>query len=166
MLGTVVLVTWFNPWSLIPAAIAAVGMLYIRYRFAQCSRDLKRLDSTTRSSVCSHLASTIQGLEVIRSYHTENICLEEFLTLLDANTNAYYLFLTTSRWAAIRFDWIGIFFIAFVTIFAVAAHIIRHNFSAGDIALTLSSTLILMSRLQWTIRLKYFLIVCENFILL
>jgi ABC-type multidrug transport system fused ATPase/permease subunit len=155
VLGTVVLVGWFNPWSFIPAAISGAGMLYIRYRYVQCSRDLKRIDSTTRSSVLSHLSSTAQGLKVIRSYHTENMCSKEFFTLLDSNTSAYYLLLTTNRWAAIRFDWIGIFFIALSTILAVIAHIIRHSFSAGDIALILSSTLGLMSRLQWTIRLNY-----------
>ncbi|CAF4607105.1 unnamed protein product, partial [Rotaria sp. Silwood2] len=68
VLGTIVLVIFLNPWSFISAIIAASGMLFVRYRFAPCSRDLKRLVGTTRSPVYSQLTSTIHGLKVIRSY--------------------------------------------------------------------------------------------------
>ncbi|CAF4950125.1 unnamed protein product, partial [Rotaria sp. Silwood1] len=150
--GVIALVSWLNPWSFIPAIIATISMLFIRHRFAQCSRDLKRLESTSRSPIYSYLTSTILGLKVIRSYHAEKICLSEFFSLLDDNSRANYLFLTTNRWAAIRFDWITIFFIAIVTSMALIVHITGRLFSAADIALTFSFSLNLMGLLQWTIR--------------
>ena len=85
---------WLNPWAFIPAAIAAIGMIYIRHLYARCARDLKRLEGTTRSPFYSYLTSTIHGLKVIRSYHAENICLSGFFSHLDNNTRANYLFLT------------------------------------------------------------------------
>ncbi len=78
MLGVIALVSWLNPWSFIPTIIAAMSMLFIRYRFARCSRDLKRLEGITRSPIYSYLTSTIHGLKVIRSYNAENICSSEF----------------------------------------------------------------------------------------
>lgn len=143
---------WLHPWSFISAAVAAISMVFVRVRFAQCSRDLKRLEGITRSPVYSHLASTMQGLKVIRSYHAENLSSELFFSHLDANTRANYLLITVSRWSAIRFDWVALGFITLVTVMAVAVRMIQNSFSPGDIALTLSYSLNLMSLLQWTIK--------------
>jgi ATP-binding cassette subfamily C (CFTR/MRP) protein 4 len=151
----IALVSWLNPWSFIPAATAAIAMLFVRHRFARCSRDLKRLEATTRSPIYSYLTSTIHGLKVIRSYHAEQICLSEFFSHLDNNTRASYLFLTTNRWAAIRFDRIALSFIAIVTILAMIVRITGRQFSAADIALTLSYSLNLTIIFQWTVRLEY-----------
>jgi ABC-type multidrug transport system fused ATPase/permease subunit len=148
----IVLVTFLNPWSLIPAVATAVAMLFLRHYFAPCLRDLKRLEGTTRSPVLSYLTSTIHGLKVIRSYYAEKTCLSEFFSRLDDNTRVNYLFLTTNRWAAIRFDWIVLSFIAIVTALAMTVRIIGRQFSAADIALTLSYSLSLTTIFQWTVR--------------
>lgn len=129
-----------------------IGMWYIRYRYARCSRDLKRLESTTRSPVYSYLASTLHGLKVIRSYHAEKICLAEFHGYLDDNTRANYLSVTTNRWAAVRFDWTTFFFITFVISTGLIVRINGQQFSAADIAISLSYSFTLMGLLQWTIR--------------
>jgi hypothetical protein len=151
-LGTVILIGWLNPWSFIPAAIAAGGMLFIRSRFAKCSRDLRRLESVTRSPIYSYVASTIQGVIVIRSYHAEHLCSAEFLSHLDDNTRVNYLLLTVTRWAAMRFDCITLAFITLVILLVMILHITLHNFSTVDISLILSYSLSLVSLLQWTIR--------------
>jgi ATP-binding cassette subfamily C (CFTR/MRP) protein 4 len=127
-------------------------MLYIRYSFARCSRDLKRLEGTARSPIYSYLSSTIHGLKVIRSHHAETTCLTEFFSHLDDHTRINFLSLATTRWAAIRFDWTTVFFIAVVTSMALIVRIVGRQFSAADIALTLSHSLNLMGILQWTVR--------------
>ncbi|CAF3348753.1 unnamed protein product [Rotaria sp. Silwood2] len=152
VLGTIVLVIFLNPWSFISAIIAASGMLFVRYRFAPCSRDLKRLVGTTRSPVYSQLTSTIHGLKVIRSYHAENICSEEFHYHLDNNTRVSFLITTLNRWSAMRFDWVSLIFIALVIILAIIVRINQHQFSVVEIALTLTYSLNLMGLFQWTIR--------------
>lgn len=130
-------------------------MLLIRYYFAPCIRDLKRLDGTTRSPIYSYLTSTIHGLKVIRSYHAEKICLTEFFRYLDDNTRASYLFITTNRWAGIRFDWIALSFLTFVTILFMAVYILGKDFSTADVALTFTYSLSLSVIFQWTVRLEY-----------
>jgi ATP-binding cassette subfamily C (CFTR/MRP) protein 4 len=152
VIGTVTLVGLLNPWAFIPAAMVASGMLILRFRFARCSRDLKRIEGMTRSPVYSQLTSTIHGLKVIRSYHAEDISSNEFHHHLDDSTRASYLLLVTNRWAAIRFDWISLSFIVLVTLLSMIVRITRRQFSAADIALTLSYSLNLMGLLQWTIR--------------
>lgn len=152
VLGAVVLVTWLNPWSLMPAAISAIALLCIRRQYAQCSRDLKRLEGVTRSPFYSYLTSTIYGLKSIRSYCAEKTCSAEFSSYLDNNTRTEYLFITTNRWAAVRFDWITLFFLCFVTVLAIFLRVLGRQFSPADIALTLSYSLYLIDLLQWTIR--------------
>ena len=151
-MGTTALVGYLNPWSFIPAAVAASGMFFLRYRFAPCSRDLKRLVGTTRSPVFSQLTSTIHGLKVIRSYHAENICSNEFLHHVDDNTRVNYLVATLNRWSAIRFDLVSLIFIGCTVILATFARITQHQFSAVEIALTLTYSVTLMGLFQWTLR--------------
>ena len=151
-LGAVALVGLLNMWAFIPAVFTACGMLFIRYRFAPCLRDLKRIEGVTRSPVYSQLASTIRGLKVIRSYHAENISAKEFSYNVDQNTRASYLILVTNRWAAMRFDWTSLSFIVTVTILSVAVRMTQRTLSAADIALTLSYSLNLMGLVQWMIR--------------
>ncbi len=146
------LVGLLNPWAFIPAVLAAIGMLYIRHRYARCLRDLKRIEGLTRSPVYSQLTSTIHGLKVIRSYHAESVSCREFFHNLDDNIRVSYLLLVTNRWAAMRFDWIALTFIISVTILSMTARLTQQQFSAADIALTLSYSLNLVGLVQWMIR--------------
>ncbi|CAF4018606.1 unnamed protein product [Rotaria sordida] len=153
--GTVVLVGMINPWSFIPALISLIGLLFVRYHFAPCSRDLRRLESITRSPIYSYLTSTIHGLKVIRSYYAENMCSMEFFSHLNDNTRANYLIYTTNRWVALRFDRVALSFIALVTILSMILRVIEYQyFSTADIAVTLAYSLSLMGLLQLTIRLS------------
>jgi ABC-type multidrug transport system fused ATPase/permease subunit len=132
--------------------ISVVGMIFIRHYYARCLRDLKRIEGITRSPVYSYLTSTIHGLKVIRSYHAEQLCSDQFLSHLNDNTRVNYLLVTVNRWAAIRFDWIALFFISFVTVLAMIVRIIQNSISPADIALILTYSLQLMGTLQWAIR--------------
>ncbi|CAF4608410.1 unnamed protein product [Rotaria sp. Silwood1] len=151
--GVVALVVWLHPWSIVPALISAGGLLFVRYRFASTSRDLKRLEGITRSPVYSHLTSTIHGLKVVRSYRAEDVWSTKFLAHLDNNTRANHLIIATNRWAAVRFDWVALMFVGLVTLLAMILRVTEyHNFSPAEIALVLSYSLSLMVLLQWTIR--------------
>ncbi|CAF0750503.1 unnamed protein product [Adineta steineri] len=127
-------------------------MLIVRYRFARCFRDLRRITETTRSPLYSYLSSTIHGLKVIRSYHAEQMCSQQFLSYLDQNIRADYLTKVVERWAAIRFDWTSFTFLALVTLCSMLVRIYKQELSTADIALTLSYSLNLMGLFQWTIR--------------
>ncbi|CAF0789068.1 unnamed protein product [Adineta steineri] len=152
VLGTVILIGLLNPWAFIPAFIGIIGMLIVRYRFARCFRDLRRITEITRSPLYSYLSSTIHGLKVIRSYHAEQMCSQQFLSYLDQNIRADYLTKVVERWAAIRFDWTSFTFLALVTLCSMLVRIYKQELSTADIALTLSYSLNLMGLFQWTIR--------------
>jgi ABC transporter transmembrane region len=127
-------------------------MLILRYRFAPCSRDLNRLNSTTLSPIYSYYNAMIHGLQVIRSYHVEDMCSDVFLQLVDDNTRVKFLVLTIDRWAAMRFDFVSFIFLVLVTCSSLIVRIYQQSLSSADIALTLSFTLKLMILFQWTVR--------------
>ena len=151
-----ILVSVLNPWAVIASVLTALGMIYIRMCLASCSRDLKRLESSTRTPVFSYVSSSIQGLNVIRSFNAQDMCSTNFLSYLDVNTCVNYLLFTVNRWAAFRFDWITTAFIACVTYLAVIMRVTQNQLSPVEIALTLSYSLQLMGLVQWCIRYKHY----------
>jgi ATP-binding cassette subfamily C (CFTR/MRP) protein 4 len=149
VLGVVGLVGWINYWSV----LSFIGLVFIRVRYAPSSRALKRLEGITRSPVYAHVASTINGLKVIRAYSAENVCTNDFYLRLDDNTRVNHLIIETNRWAGFRFDWVALVFIGLVTLLAVTLRVIGYRlFSSIEIALILSNSLSLMALLQFTIR--------------
>ena len=147
-----ILIGILNPWAFIPACLAGISMWLLRHRYVPCLRDLKRLEGNTRSPMYSQLTATIHGLKVIRSYHAETICSDEFFRQLDDNTRTNYLITTTNSWAAIRFDAVALMFTTCTTLLAMYMRISGQKFSAADVALTLSFSLGLMGLFNWTIR--------------
>ena len=82
---------------------------------------------SARSPVFSHLSVSLQGLHTIRAYKSENIFTEEFHKHQDLHTEAWGLFLSSSRWFAIRLDWLCAFFVSSVAFCSVFAADSKYN---------------------------------------
>lgn len=76
---------------------------------------------SARSPVFSHLSATLQGLHTIRAFNVESKFVEEFDNHQDLHTEAWFLFLTSSRWLATRLDWLCALFVSSVSFFSVMA---------------------------------------------
>ncbi|XP_044044179.1 multidrug resistance-associated protein 4 isoform X2 [Siniperca chuatsi] len=137
------------PWILIPVLPLLLFFLYLRRYFLQTSRDIKRLESTTRSPVFSHLSSSLQGLWTIRAFGAEERFQKAFDAHQDLHSEAWFLFLTTSRWFAVRLD--GICSI-FVTVTTFGCLLLRDQLDAGSVGLALTYSVTLMGMFQWGVR--------------
>ncbi|XP_072539978.1 ATP-binding cassette sub-family C member 4 isoform X1 [Salminus brasiliensis] len=149
IIGVIAVAASVIPWILIPVLPLLIVFLFLRRYFLQTSRDVKRLESTTRSPVFSHLSSSLQGLWTIRAFKAEERFQQTFDAHQDLHSEAWFLFLTTSRWFAVRLD--GICSI-FVTITAFGCLLLRHNLEAGAVGLALSYAVTLMGMFQWGVR--------------
>ena len=76
---------------------------------------------TARSPVFSHLSASLQGLQTIRAFGVQEKFVEEFDNHQDLHTEAWFLFLTASRWLAVRLDWLCAMFVAAVSFSCVLA---------------------------------------------
>ncbi|XP_073750487.1 ATP-binding cassette sub-family C member 4 isoform X2 [Callorhinus ursinus] len=147
VLGVVGVAVAVIPWIAIPLIPLGILFLVLRRYFLETSRDVKRLESTTRSPVFSHLSSSLQGLWTIRAYQTEERFQELFDAHQDLHSEAWFLFLTTSRWFAVRLDAICAILVIVV---AFGSLILATN--AGQVGLALSYALTLMGMFQWCVR--------------
>lgn len=69
-----------------------------------------------RSPIYTHLAATLQGLTTIRASSAQEILIKEFDSYQDANTAAYYLFLTAQRTFGFWMDFHCVVFIGLVVV--------------------------------------------------
>ncbi|MCI4375688.1 hypothetical protein PGIGA_G00112330 [Pangasianodon gigas] len=149
IVGVIAVATSVIPWILIPVLPLLIVFLFLRRYFLQTSRDIKRLEATTRSPVFSHLSSTLQGLSTIRAFKAEERFQQTFDFHQDLHSEACFLFLTTSRWFAVRLD--GMCSV-FVTITAFGCLLLRNSLEAGTVGLALSYAVTLMGMFQWGVR--------------
>uniref|UniRef100_A0A674ESQ6 Cystic fibrosis transmembrane conductance regulator n=1 Tax=Salmo trutta TaxID=8032 RepID=A0A674ESQ6_SALTR len=148
IIGVVAVAASVIPWILIPLAPLIIIFLFLRRYFLQTSRDVKRLESTTRSPVFSHLSSSLQGLWTIRAFRAEERFQNTFDAYQDLHSESWFLFLVTSRWFAVRLDGMCA---VFVTITAFALGLTSVLF-AGSVGLALSYAVTLMGMFQWGVR--------------
>ncbi|XP_053167888.1 ATP-binding cassette sub-family C member 4 isoform X2 [Hemicordylus capensis] len=137
------------PWILIPLVPLLILFVFLRRYFLATSRDIKRLESTTRSPVFSHLSSSLQGLWTIRAFKEEKRFQELFDAHQDLHSESWFLFLTTSRWFAVRLDAICAIFVVVV---AFGSLLLAQTLDAGQVGLALSYAITLMGMFQWGVR--------------
>uniref|UniRef100_A0AAQ5ZVN4 Cystic fibrosis transmembrane conductance regulator n=1 Tax=Amphiprion ocellaris TaxID=80972 RepID=A0AAQ5ZVN4_AMPOC len=149
ILGVIAVAASVIPWILIPVVPLLIVFIFLRRYFLQTSRDIKRLESTTRSPVFSHLSSSLQGLWTIRAFGAEERFQNTFDAHQDLHSEAWFLFLTTSRWFAVRLDFICA---VFVTITTFGCVLLRDQLDAGSVGLALSYAVTLTGMFQWGVR--------------
>ncbi|XP_041663750.1 ATP-binding cassette sub-family C member 4-like [Cheilinus undulatus] len=149
VIGVIAVAALIIPWTLIPVIPLLAIFLFLRRYFLKTSRDIKRLESTTRSPVFSHLSSSLQGLSTIRAFKAQQRFQQMFDEYQDIHSAAWFLFLTTSRWFAVRLD--GICSV-FVTITAFGCLYLRDGLDPGAVGLALSYAVTLTGMFQWGVR--------------
>ncbi|XP_043748469.1 ATP-binding cassette sub-family C member 4-like isoform X1 [Cervus elaphus] len=149
VIGVVVVMVAAIPWTAIPVIPFGISFFFLRRYFLETSRDVKRLECTTRSPVFSHLASSLRGLWTIRAYKAEQKFQELFDAHQDLHSEAWFLLLMTSRWLAVYLD---VICAIFVTVIAFGALILVETLDAGHVGLVLSLTITLTSMFQWCVR--------------
>uniref|UniRef100_A0A8C7YAV4 Multidrug resistance-associated protein 4 n=1 Tax=Oryzias sinensis TaxID=183150 RepID=A0A8C7YAV4_9TELE len=149
VIGVIAVAAIIIPWILIPIVPLLGVFLFLRHYFLQTSRDIKRLESTTRSPVFSHLSSTLQGLSTIRAFRVQERFQQMFDEYQDLHSEAWFLFLTTSRWFAVRLD---VICSVFVTITAFGCLYLKEGLEPGAVGLALTYAVTLTGMFQWGVR--------------
>ncbi|KAJ6656004.1 hypothetical protein lerEdw1_004589 [Lerista edwardsae] len=139
-----------------PIAAVVIPPLGLVYFFVQrfyvaTSRQLKRLESVSRSPVYSHFNETLLGVSVIRAFAEQKRFVQQSDLKVDENQKAYYPSIVANRWLAIRLEYVGNCIVLFAALFAV---ITRHNLSAGRVGLSVSYALQITTYLNWLVRMS------------
>nr|CAD7454509.1 unnamed protein product [Timema tahoe] len=113
------------------------------------SRQLKRLESISRSPIVSHFGESIIGAPIIRAYGVSQDFLKEAERRVDFNQACYYPSIIANRWLAVRLEIIGSIIIFFASLFAVLG---RESMDPGLVGLSVSYALQITQTLQWLVR--------------
>ncbi|KAF2115068.1 multidrug resistance-associated protein 1 [Lophiotrema nucula] len=126
--------------------------LYIQRYYLRTSRELKRLDSTSRSPIYAHFQESLSGMSTIRAYHQQKRFELENEWRVDANLRAYYPSVSANRWLAVRLELIGSAIILASASFAIISVANHSNLSAGMVGLAMSYALQITQSLNWIVR--------------
>uniref|UniRef100_A0A4W2CUZ4 ATP binding cassette subfamily C member 4 n=1 Tax=Bos indicus x Bos taurus TaxID=30522 RepID=A0A4W2CUZ4_BOBOX len=151
VIGVVVVVVVVIPWIAIPVIPLGIIFFFLWWYFLETSRDVKRLECSTRSPVFSHLASSLQGLWTIRAYKAEQRFQELFDSHQDLHSEAWFLLLTVSRWFSLRLD---IIYVIFISLIDFGSLLLAQTLNVGQVGLILSYALSVMMVFPWCIRLS------------
>ncbi|XP_064611716.1 multidrug resistance-associated protein 1-like isoform X1 [Liolophura sinensis] len=134
------------------AVILPLALIYflVQRFYVATSRQLKRLESVSRSPIYSHFGETITGAPTIRAYRQQKRFMEESEARVDENQICYYPSIVSNRWLAIRLEFVGNCIVFFASLFAV---IQRDSLEPGTVGLSITYALSITQTLNWMVRM-------------
>ncbi len=149
VLGSIVIIGMANPWVLFILIIIIPTFIWLRNIYVKTSREVKRLDSISRSPIYALLSSSLSGLMTIRAFKVEEDFMNSFINKVNANTRAVFVFICSTRWFGLRLDLMTCC-LTFVT--AILSVALRKNMDPSSVALGLAYCINLSDLFQWGVR--------------
>ncbi|XP_068898241.1 multidrug resistance-associated protein 1 isoform X6 [Tenebrio molitor] len=149
VVGTLVVISYTTPIFI--SVIVPIGILYyfIQRFYVATSRQLKRLESVSRSPIYSHFGETITGVQAIRAFREQERFIRESEHKVDVNQVCYYPSIISNRWLAVRLEMIGNLIILFAALFAVWGK----DQNPGLVGLSVTYSLQITQTLNWLVRM-------------
>jgi ABC-type bacteriocin/lantibiotic exporter with double-glycine peptidase domain len=144
--GSLVIITSVLPWFLIPLVGVSITFVLLQQLYLLSSRELKRLDSISKSPVYSQFVETVAGSITIRAACAEKEFMAELERRNDLNLVAFLSFQCAGRWLGVRLD-----FLASVIVLATSllTAVLAASISSAAAGLALTSSLTITGLLQW-----------------
>ncbi|KAJ7863242.1 hypothetical protein B0H13DRAFT_2237132 [Mycena leptocephala] len=101
-------VTVVFPPFLFPASIIAFLYWSIAVGYLNTGRDLRRMESNSRSPIFSDFGEMLTGIVTVRAFSAEKRFMESLHARIDGMTKMTYFFWMTTRWLLVNFALLGI----------------------------------------------------------
>ncbi|KAK9886056.1 hypothetical protein WA026_014839 [Henosepilachna vigintioctopunctata] len=146
--GTLFVISYSSPPFLIVIVICGILYFVIQRFYIETTRQLKRLESVSRSPIYSHFSETIAGVSSIRAYKQQERFTIESDSKQDQNQACFYPSVIAGNWMDVRLGIVGNMIILFAALFAVLG---RGNMDSGLIGLSISYALQITQTLSWLV---------------
>lgn len=144
------LAIWSTYWFAVIMAPMMFAFSRLYLYFSNVSRDLKQLESVSRSPVYSSLSETLLGLETIRAFGDNRRFLSNHLSRMEINHKLFFHLWMCVSWMTVRLELATSFILLVVSLLAV---ILRKSVSPIALGLTLSYGLQLTALFQRCVQL-------------
>uniref|UniRef100_H0WIX5 ATP binding cassette subfamily C member 2 n=1 Tax=Otolemur garnettii TaxID=30611 RepID=H0WIX5_OTOGA len=150
IISTLVMICMATPIFIV--VIIPLGIIYVSVQmfYVATSRQLKRLDSVTRSPIYSHFSETVSGLPVIRAFEHQQRFLNHNEMEIDNNQKCVFSWIVSNRWLAVRLELVGNLIVFCSALMIV---IYRHTLSGDIVGFVLSNALNITQTLNWLVRM-------------
>ncbi|KAG8689189.1 hypothetical protein FRC11_003875, partial [Ceratobasidium sp. 423] len=108
------------PPFLLPAAIIAWLYYLIALKYVRTARDLKRMESNSRSPIFSSFAELLEGIVTVRAFSAEQRFFDKLHKQVDDTNTMWYHFWMLNRWLLLHFDALASLSVFITTIFAIS----------------------------------------------
>ncbi|CAB4066707.1 ABCC1 [Lepeophtheirus salmonis] len=118
VLSSLIVVMVTTPVFIIPASLIIICYFFIQRIYVATSRQLKRLESSSRSPIYSFFSETVSGAATIRAYGQSSTFISESESKVDDNQKANFPATVSNRWLAVRLEVVGnliVFTAAFIS---------------------------------------------------
>ncbi|KAL6451454.1 YCF1 Metal resistance protein YCF1 [Candida maltosa Xu316] len=148
-----ILVISYSTWQFI-FLVLPLGVLYIYYQqyYLRTSRELRRLDSVSRSPIFANFQETLSGVGTIRAYGKEERFRFLNQTRVDQNMGAYHPAINANRWLAVRLEFLGSVIILGASGLSILT-LKSGTLTAGVVGLAVSYALQITQSLNWIVRM-------------
>ncbi|KAI9594388.1 hypothetical protein BDF19DRAFT_423478 [Syncephalis fuscata] len=148
-IGAIVLmISVVTPWFLVAGIGIAAVYFVVASRFVAASRDLKRLESVSKSPFLSLLNEALLGVTTIRAFGAQDRFSVDSLIRVDAMNRPTYHLGAANRWLSWRTYLAGSFVSFFTAIFILIS---LDHIDAGLAGFTLSTALMFSEITMWTV---------------
>jgi ABC-type multidrug transport system fused ATPase/permease subunit len=151
---SVIIVIAYATRGIFLVAILPLGVFYVFLQrfYVATARQLKRLDSVTRSPIYAHFGETVTGVATIRAYDRVGDFIQQNEDRVDSNQRAYYPNIAANRWLAVRLEIIGNLIVLLAGVFAVLGR--KFGIDPGLVGLSVSYALNVTQSLNWMVRMS------------
>ena len=146
--GILILIMIIIPLVALVILPFSVVFYLIQKFYVTTSRQLKRLESNSRSPIYSHFGETLTGSSTIRAFGMEQAFIDDSETKIDVNQTCFYPSIMSNRWLALVTDMIGNIIIFAVVIFAMT----NKNVKSGEVGLIITYALQITTNLNYLVR--------------
>ena len=135
LIGQVVVCAIFQPYCLILVPfIIILGLFTMRY-YLNCSREISRLESISRSPMLNSVNETVSGALTIRAFKLSNFFTDDFRGKADNFLKTRIFLVGIMNWYTLMLDFLSYTFIVFLLLFSIFA---RHDFAPATIGILLT----------------------------
>ncbi|XP_036368003.1 canalicular multispecific organic anion transporter 2 [Octopus sinensis] len=148
-IGTIIIIGYSTPDFLVVVLPIMLVYYIIQTVYIPSSRQLKRLESTTKSPIYTHFSESISGSSMIRAFNIEQEFIEESRTLVDKNLVFIYVNKSSNRWLGIRLELVGNLIIIAASLFSI----LGSDITGGLVGLSISYALQVTGALNMLVRM-------------